>query len=760
MEGSILWCFMCMALINLPVHSQPSTLTGRVTNEEGAPVSDAHVTLVDSNLQTVTNPNGTFVFAGVENGAYQLQVSSVGFITYRRKIRVFQRHNTVNVQLQKQIYRAPTVVVTATRTRRYLEDVPQPVTVISEKEIETSGSTRLSDILAEQTGLTLTSDHGTGIQVQGFTSDYTKIMIDGQPLIGRTAGTLNLDRISIGNVQQIEMIKGPSSALWGSDALAGVINIITDKGGEPFGLEVGSRYASNQTLDLHIDLTANIKGWQNTLFLNRNSSEGYSLVPGAISQTVPSYHNYTASYQTTASISKALKFNFRGRYYREEQSSTDYIGDALDPTLLDGNALQEDYSLAPSIGFDLGAGFKGELSHYYSRYRTDTRYRFQQGDSLYERSKFDQHLNKSEIQLNKSWNTEHILTIGSGYITEHLEGKRYPSDPAFTSYFIFGQHEWMPNDKLDVIAGFRYDGHSEYASQLSPKLSARYKVTNWLHVRGSAGSGFKAPDFRQLFLDFTNPTVGYSVFGSSTAAARIRELKERGQINQILIPLNQLSEISAEQSWAYNAGVDLFPTEGLELRLNFFHNDVKNLIESVPVATKTNGQSIFTYFNLEEVYTRGLEAQLRWRPLDKLEISAGYQYLDARRKIAGTRTVQDDEGEIIKEQYSYFKPLFNRSQHTANIKAYYIWDTLDMDANIRGNWYGKYGRIDSNGNGFANEGEYVDGYTIWDSSISKTFKKNYTLRLGVDNIFDFTRPSGLSYLPGRMYYGQISLQLY
>ncbi|MBN2733103.1 MAG: TonB-dependent receptor [Balneolaceae bacterium] len=744
-----------------PAFGQNGAISGNVIDKTGNPVANAHVIIGDNKYVDVTNTQGAFVFTNIEPGTYQLKVSSIGYHTYEQEVETSSGTTpTLTIQLESRRYESPTVVVTATRTRRDIEDTPEPVTVIKKEEIRNAGSTRLSEVLAEQTGLTLTSDHGTGVQVQGFTSDYTKILIDGQPLIGRTAGTLNLDRISVGNVKQVEMIKGPSSALWGSDALAGVINIITEEGDRPFELGVNSRYGSNQTVDLGVNVSANFNGWENNLFLNRNSSEGYSLVPNAISQTVPSYYNYTASYQTSAQLSSAVEFEFKGRYYHERQSSTDYLGDTNNPTMLDGNALQEDYSLAPSLQFNFGSGINAEINHYFSRYRTDTKFHYRQGDSLYDHSKFDQRFNKLEIRLNKAWSSSHISTAGSGYINEQLVGERYPSDPTFNSYFVYGQHEWMPSRKWDIIAGFRYDGHSEYQSQLSPKISAQYKISEWLHVRGSAGGGFKAPDFRQLFLDFTNPTVGYSVFGSSNAVQRIRELQERGQINQILIPLSQLQEIEAEQSWAYNAGLNLFPTDNLELRFNFFHNDVNNLIETAPVATKNNGQSIFTYFNLEEVYTRGIETQLRWQPLEQLELSAGYQLLDARRKIAGTRTVQDGDGEVIEETYSYYKPMFNRSKHTANIKAYYFWEQADIDANIRGNWYGKYGRVDTNGNGFVNSGEYQDGYTIWDAAVAKTFREQYTLRVGIDNMFDFTRPSGLSYLPGRIFYVQLSLQLY
>jgi outer membrane receptor for ferrienterochelin and colicins len=120
------------------------------------------------------------------------------------------------------------VVVTATRSERKMSNLTVPVTLINAQTIQQTGSIRLTDILKEQTGLTMTSGFGAGVQLQGLNPDYTIILINGEPLVGRTAGVLDLNRIALGNIKKIEIVKGPSSSLYGSEAMAGVINIITD----------------------------------------------------------------------------------------------------------------------------------------------------------------------------------------------------------------------------------------------------------------------------------------------------------------------------------------------------------------------------------------------------------------------------------------------------------------------------------------------------------------------------------------------------
>ncbi|MEY3405181.1 MAG: hypothetical protein RL161_611, partial [Bacteroidota bacterium] len=122
------------------------------------------------------------------------------------------------------------VVITATRSERSLAGIPVPVTVVDKNSLKTMGSVRLQDALAEQTGLVIVPQinaQGNGLQLQGFNPDYTLILIDGEPLIGRYTGSLELSRITTGNIRQIEIVKGPSSSLYGSEALAGVVNIIT-----------------------------------------------------------------------------------------------------------------------------------------------------------------------------------------------------------------------------------------------------------------------------------------------------------------------------------------------------------------------------------------------------------------------------------------------------------------------------------------------------------------------------------------------------
>lgn len=731
-------------------------------NTSNQPLENVHIQIKNPELTTVSGRNGNFEFDLTNkvdsSEQVMLIVSKVGYESAEKTFYLDKlNNNSITIELKTSVYESETVVVTATRTRRDIEEVTIPVSVVTGQQIQHSGSLRLSDILGEQTGLQVVNDHGTGIQVQGFASDYTLIMIDGNPVIGRTAGTLDLSRVSIRNVKQIEIVKGPSSALWGSDALGGVINIITENSIEPLSMGITTRYGENNTLDLSGDLSINTDHWNNKLFINRNSSAGYSLNPKSISQTVPEFANYTISYNTDLEISDRLILDTSARYFTEIQDNLSSISTSEgDQKILNSEASRKDFVAKPKLTYSPIDRLHMELGWMTSFYKTVSDLEFRDSGETYEYTEFNQYYNKPELQANYRWTDKHHSVLGTGMVLERLEAARYPSQPNFITNFIYLQHSWIPSQELEITSGFRFDGHSEYSSQISPKFSARYNLTDRIQLRGSIGRGFKAPEFRQLFLNFTNSTAGYSVFGSSTVREGIEQLQNEGNIDQILIPFSSLDEIRAESSWAANFGVDIDLTNRIRWRVNLFRNNVTDLIETAPIARKTNGQSVFSYFNLHDVYTQGIETELRWTLNSNIQASVGYQFLDAKRLFEEERTVQNEQGEVVTKTFSTYEPMFNRSKHSGNVKLFYD-NASGWGATLRGIYRGEYGLYDGNGNGFVNNSEYEPSYMLWNTSISKRLFQDYNLQLGVDNLFDHTSLNTPN-LPGRIWYMQASVR--
>ena len=670
------------------------------------------------------------------------------------------------------------VVVTATRTEKTLAEVPIPVTVVGSKQMRAMGSLRLGDVLGEQTGLQLVSDHGQGIQVQGLSPEYTLILVDGEPLIGRTAGTLELNRVAVGNLQRVEIVKGPASALWGSDALAGVVNLITAAPRPGTDGSLRLRYGSNRTADGSASFSTRGERAGLRVFVNRYSSGGYSLRPETGQVTVPPFANYTAQSRFSYALGPHTTLRLTGRYFVENQASDFTVGANGSAAVVAYAARQQDYSLNPTLTHRFGPKQQGlgTLRLYHAGYRTREDYTYAADGRPYDATFFNQTFSRAEGQLDYELNARHRPTVGAGYLLETVEATRYDQRQTLRAPYAFVQHDWTPRPGLNLVLGARYDGHSQYAGQLSPKAAVRWQVLPTLALRASAGRGYRAPDFRQLYLNFSNSVVGYSVFGSRQVRERVAQLAGQGQLaldpatgqpilNQAR--LDQAGALRPESSRAYSAGLQFDPTDRLMVSLNLFRNDLRDLIETTPVAQKTNGQSVFTYFNLSQAYTQGLEAEARYALRPGLTLSGGYQLLDAKdqavlAQLAAGTVYRRDPATLATERVptADYGGLFNRSRHSANAKLFYESPRRDWTASLRGLYRGRFGWQDLNGNAILDQdAEYVRGYMVWNVAASKTWQQRYTLQAGLDNALGYRDPAYLSSLPGRLWYASLEIAL-
>ena len=211
------------------------------------------------------------------------------------------------------------IIITATKTERFLSSLPLNVSIIKKSEIEKTNATRLSDVINEELGLITVSDFGggEGIQMQGLDSEYTLILIDNQPLIGRSAGTLDLNRISVGNIKQIEIIRGPSSSLYGNKAFAGVINIITEEPKTGLKGNVISSYETHNTFDNNIQFSYKKNNFYSSVFFNNYCSDGYDLIEDDGLNTVNKFKTKTLQIKLGQNLGESLKIRINARHYTQ-----------------------------------------------------------------------------------------------------------------------------------------------------------------------------------------------------------------------------------------------------------------------------------------------------------------------------------------------------------------------------------------------------------------------------------------------------------
>jgi len=664
-----------------------------------------------------------------------------------------------------QVNKLEEVILTATRTERQLSSLPLPVTLISKKKILQSGTIRLNEVLSEQTGIiTITDESGfEGVQIQGIASDYILILIDGVPLVGRSAGNFDLSRLTVGNIKQIEVVKGPSSSLYGSEALGGVINIITE---EPTSEElsggVSYRIGSFTQQDINLDLKQRYKKLRYGLFANRFSSAGYDLNPDLAGQTVNPFENYTVNGRVQYDFNDALSLFTSTRFYDQVQDA----GITFNNVLFEGDSKEREWNAHARLDHTWNEKLTVAYELYYTNYIANERLSDPISEEVLRASDFDQKLLRPEIRGSYAFAKAGTLTAGLGFQHDELDRTFFDETVRFNSQYVFAQYDINPVERLNIIAGARFDNHSEYSNQFSPKLAMRYQLNDLFALKGSVGYGFKAPDFRQLYFDFTNSTVGYTVLGYNVALDKLRELQDQGQILDVVVSENDLNNpLEAESSVGYNFGLT-FKKGKWNSELNLFRNDISNLIDTRIIARKTNGQNVFSYVNFDKIYTTGLEINTDYAISSALNLSVGYQLLYAYDK----QQQQDvDNGQVFARdpatnqtvavtQSDYFG-LVNRSRHNANFKVFYDIVSAKVNMNLRLLYRSKYAQFDTNGNGLIDsyDTSFVDGFITANIAASKIFYTHFTVQVGANNLLDYT-DNNIPTLPGIQGYVKLHYQ--
>lgn len=660
-------------------------------------------------------------------------------------------------------------VVTATRTERKMGNAAVPVTLISKKAIEASGALRLDDILQQQTGMVVNSGSGSmaigggifgnGIQLQGLSADYTLVLVDGEPMIGRQGGVLDLSRFALGNVKKIEIVKGPSSCLYGSEAMGGVINLITE---ENIGnkLQANLRYGSYQLIDGSLQGGYQYKKSSYYGYVNRSSSQGYDLDPSSKEKTVNPHYNYTGQIRTKHQLTNKTILLLNGRYDFGNHKSAYAIGSK--DINITGNSLMNSINLHPT------------LKHYFSqKLKTTLRlqgswYGFEQNlDSLhngknYYSDYFKQSFIRAENQTDYQLNDQHQMIVGGGYINQTASTNRYSGIKTQHLYYAYLQDEYEVNDQWQVIGGVRYDHSSAYAGHVSPKLAILYKLSSKWAINASYGSGFKAPDFRQLYLDFINNAAsGYAIYGASEfSMEKLEQQKAAGIIGDILPEAFSIKELKPETSNGFNLGARYNDFQKLSGDVNLFYNRINQLINYIPVAINNNGTQVFSYVNIAKAMTAGAELNLCYQLHNNWKIQGGYQYLftadiDILKNVLNGKVYgREAPNEGAKRMYlSDYSGLLNRSKHMANLRVTYDAPEHKITGSVFASYRSKWGVTDIDGNGFANmDKEFANGYVQLNLTTGYKLNQHWKVQGGINNFFNYTDAINLPVSPGRNFF--------
>lgn len=615
----------------------------------------------------------------------------------------------------------PDVVVTATRTQEEVKAVPQTVEVITKEDIEQLGATDVYSALRLAANVDVTSAGmaGHNVMIRGMSTNHTLILIDGKRFAGEdTSATQNvyaLGRLSLSNIERIEIVRGSASAQYGSDALGGVINIITKKSKEPsvmVGLSTGSEAINNY---YHIDFGK--QGNFSSTFDMRFSDVRKNMQAGDEGS------NYYGPIQD---------FNFAGTWdlgndkeidltlgYYNEHTKADYADKYTSTGVFQTSKDKKEWYDYRRYDYSLGYSGKTDNSDYmirtfYSRLdKENILYNYRNNfpgpmenilGSMYPKYDWDKSTytlwgieGKNTVQLSDN----HLLTFGGEYRQNKVEGTRlsdggdnvhqvsqsgngivsnkYYSDKEINTWAGYIQDEWQVNDKLLVIPSMRYDHDSSFGGEVTPKIGATYFISDNSRIKANWGKGFKAPTISELYMAMHRAMGGQTVnvYG-----------------NPDLKPEKSTSwDISFEAEKDNNFG-----------KLTYFNNDVKNLI-----TTKQIGSSYYDqrYINVDEAEIDGVEMEIGRNLDDKWTIKATSNWLDATDKVSGDR-------------------LDNRERNMTTLQLLYDdHDDWGYSAILWQQWANKY---------HYNDNDY--NFTTTNFVLNKKFGEENRVYAGVDNIFD------------------------
>ncbi len=506
------------------------------------------------------------------------------------------------------------VVITATKTPHTLEDVPVETVVVTRKDIERSSAQTVSDLLRYVPGIFVRDEDAPGITawralIRGlsFNEGYGLVLIDGERVRGEGMGDsgIGLNQIPPQMIERIEIVKGPASVLYGSDALAGVVNIITRETPERplYGFEIG--YGSYHTNLEYLYWGTREAPWGVLLQAAREESE-----MGAYGVRT----NRDEDYERKSLVAKITR-DFGSRIRAGLKLSVQEDERQLDYRTQDTLVLKKAWKYRVSPFLRLVFKDEAELflkGYYYDwKFTADSRGTDPYPYALY---RGDMYYRVLEARYTRPVGEIHLLTLGGEYRNEELDYTFSHRKMDVSSLYVQDEMEFLWKFPLEIVVGARLDHHSVYGTELCPKISLLLKPSPDTRLRASVGRGFKAPTIRQAF--YTEPYPHGDYFYVSNP------------------------DLKAETSWGYSLGLEKNWGRRVWGSLSLFRNDVRDMIIRYytyrDIDNDGVAEKIRTFKNAKEAYTQGVELALRlslWE--DFLRLNLSYTYTDTEDEDIG-----------------------------------------------------------------------------------------------------------------------------
>ena len=393
-------------------------------------------------------------------------------------------------------YELDQVVVTGTRTPKLLANTPVLTKIITSDDIAKSDATNLRDLLQQVmpgVEFSYAMNQQVHMNFSGFGGQSVLILVDGERLAGETMDDVDFTRLLMDNVDHIEIV-GAASALYGSNAAGGVINIITKKNIHPFSLNLNMRLGKHN--EQRYGLNAQLKQgkWSNLLTLNRGKADNYNVQNGdhPITRVVSTiYGDATWNIKEQLSYTPSDKLSLSGRagyFFRQLVRTTATPERYRDFT----GGLRGVWTPTESDNFELTYAFdQYDKSDYQRIAKIDVR-------------DYSNVQNSFRLLYNHNLKGGDVLSVGADYMHDYLlnvnlEGRTRKQD----SFDAFTQYDWNINEQWEAVGALRYDYFSDgHISRVTPKISLRYQPIRNLNLRLSYGMGFRSPTLKEKYYNF------------------------------------------------------------------------------------------------------------------------------------------------------------------------------------------------------------------------------------------------------------------
>lgn len=574
----------------------------------------------------------------------------------------------------------PVLVTTATRSEHDIATTPAPIQLIDEAEIQASGAANLREVL-DVAGGVYVSPSGTNLQIRGLGHADTVYLLNGRRLKGEFSNTYELERIAASMIERIEILRGPSSLLYGADALGGVVNIITRRpaAGREVGVDV--QYGANDRGDgsraaAAVDLRGGSDDLSFMLYANALRRQPYGemetakvTVAQSGVQVLPSSHG-NAAIRNRLQDSYAVDVEYRDQAdvdtvggtldwrlapglrlgldlnYLQEQRESNFISSRYATTVVaSGKALQaaniparqyddnERLDVAASLDWKASENLDLRYRLHYGRYEKDrVVYALPWADLGYaSQAASASSINKSTLEhlvheLGGVWRAAagHTLVGGLEHRSNETESTAYAADTRnFRSAFL--QHEWQFLPQVNLVYGLRHDDDSVGGSQLSGQAGAVWRLAPLLRLRANYAQGFKAPDDRSLYVNQVNPS-GVPMLGA--------EVIEPDKGKTSAHALRPESSETVELGLAGDA-------RGWHYAITAFHTTIDDRIEQV---REGSGSLTYnTFRNISQARIRGLESEATIPLAAGLRARLAATVLNAESRESGERLLNTPE---------------------------------------------------------------------------------------------------------------------